>query len=407
MAIRLTTLSRQLTTTMSDHVCIVAAVRTPLGCLGGALSSLSAVQLGAAAIQDALKRSGVSPDLVDEVFLGNVLSAGVGQAPARQAALAAGIPSKVPCTTVNKVCASGMKATTLGAQSIMLGHNDIVVVGGMESMSNCPYYIPSARFGMKYGHGKLIDGVQHDGLWDPYIDAAMGECGDICAREYNISREEQDQVAAESYKRAAAATKSGLFKEEIVGIVVKGRKGDTVVDQDEQISKVDFAKISQLRPVFSKDGSVTAANASPISDGAAALVLVSKKKAMELNLKVIAYIRSFADAAQDPVKFTTSPALAVPKALAYAGLDKAQIDLFEFNEAFAVVGAVNTKLLQLDANKVNVLGGAVALGHPLGCSGARIIVTLLSALKHRSGRLGCAAICNGGGGASSIIIELA
>lgn len=387
-------------------VYIVSAVRTPLGSFGGVLSSVPAPRLGAAAIKGALEKAGVQPDQVEEVFMGNVYSANLGQAPARQAAIFAGIPSTVPCTTVNKVCSSGAKAIMFAAQSIMLGHQDIIVAGGMENMSAVPYYVPKARYGYGYGHGELIDGMVKDGLTDAYNHAVMGVCADQTAREYNISREEQDEFAITSYKRAAASTESGIFRDEIVPVEVPQRKGGPVlVAEDEEYKRVMFEKIPTLRPVFTKDGTVTAANASTINDGAAALVLASEEKVKELGLAPVARIVSFADAAQDPEWFTTAPTKAAPIALQRAGLKKEDIDYYEVNEAFAVVAIAFNKLMELDPDRVNVHGGAVSLGHPLGASGARIITTLNNVLQKKNARRGLAAICNGGGGASSIIIE--
>ena len=387
-------------------VFIVSAVRTPIGSFGGVLSTLSAVELGTIAIRGALDRAKVAPNRVQEVLMGNVVSANLGQAPARQASIGADIPSSVPCTTINKVCASGMKAVMLGAQSIMLGHNDVVVAGGMESMSNIPYYVPNARFGYKYGRGELVDGLEKDGLFEVYHQFAMGHCADHTAREMNITRQEQDQYAIQSYRRAAEATERGYLRNEIVPVEVPQRKGDPVIiTEDEECKKVQFDKVPSLRPVFSTKGTVTAANASTINDGASALVLVSQQKVKELGLTPIAKVRGFADAAQDPLWFTTAPALAIPKALQRAGVEKDEVDLYEINEAFAAVAIANNRLLELDPAQVNVLGGAVALGHPLGCSGARIITTLANALQQRNGSIGVAGICNGGGGASSIVIE--
>lgn len=390
------------------EVYIASAVRTPIGSFGGKLAGFSATQLGTIAIKGALDKSGVSAEQVDEVYMGNVLSANLGQAPARQAAIGAGIGHNVPCTTVNKVCSSGMKSVMLGAQSIMLGINDVVVAGGMESMSNVPFYVPKARFGYKYGHGQLIDGLMHDGLWEAYNEFPMGSCADNTAKEMNISREAQDEFAINSYKRVAASTEAGEFKDEIVPVEIPQRKGDPVVmDEDEEFRNVNFDKIPALRPVFNKDGTVTAANASTINDGASAIVLVSKEKAEELGLTVIAKIKGFADAAQDPMWFTTAPSLAVPKALAHAGVDKSDVDFWEVNEAFSAVALANQQELELDADKLNVFGGAVAIGHPLGASGARIITTLCNVLNKKGGKIGAAGICNGGGGASAIVIEKA
>ena len=389
-----------------NEVYIMAAVRTPIGSFGGSLASLSAIDLGAAAIRGALRKTGIEPSQVQEVLMGNVVSANLGQAPARQAAVAAGIPYEVPCTTVNKVCASGMKSVMFAAQSIMLGQQDIIVAGGMESMSNIPYYLPKARFGYKYGGGEIVDGLEKDGLFEAYYKFAMGNCADNTAKEMNISREDQDEYAVNSYKRAAAATESGHFKHEIVPVEVPQRKGDPLkIEEDEEYKRVNFDKIPSLRPVFSKEGTVTAANASTINDGASALVLMSKQKAEELGLVPIARIRGFADAAQDPLWFTTSPSLAIPKAMQMAGVVKKEVDYFEINEAFSAVAIANNRQLELDPEKVNIFGGAVALGHPLGCSGSRIITTLNNVLGQKNAKLGVAGICNGGGGASAIVIE--
>ena len=387
-------------------VYIVSAVRTPIGSFGGSLSSLTAVQLGTTAISGALKKSGVAADQVTEVYMGNVVSANLGQAPARQAAIGAGIGYNVPCTTVNKVCSSGMKSVMLGAQSIMLGHNDVVVAGGMESMSNIPYYVPKARYGYKYGHGQLVDGLMQDGLWEVYNGFPMGNCADNTAKEMNITREMQDEYAISSYKRSANAWESGKFNDEVIPVEVPQRKGDPlVISEDEEYKNVRFDKIPVLRPVFAKDGTVTAANASTINDGASALVLVSEEKVKELNLNPIAVIRGFADAAQDPIWFTTAPSLAIPKAMERAGVQPEEVDFYEINEAFSAVAIANNMELSLDPEKVNVHGGAVALGHPLGASGARIITTLNGVLSANKGKIGVAGICNGGGGASAIVIE--
>ena len=389
-----------------EEVYIISAVRTPIGSFGGSLSGFTAMELGSKAIKGALEKAGVSPDQVNEVFMGNVVSSGLGQAPARQAAIGAGLGYNVPCTTVNKVCASGMKSVMFGAQSIMLGINDVVVAGGMESMSNVPYYIPKARFGYKYGHGQMLDGLMHDGLWEAYHGFPMGSCADNTAREMNISREAQDEYTINSYKRAAAATEAGKFKDEIIPVEIPQRKGDPIImSEDEEYKNVSFDKIPGLRPVFNKDGTVTAANASTINDGSSALVLVSKKKLDELGVKPLAKIIGFADAAQEPIWFTTAPSEAIPRAIKHAGLTAADVDFYEINEAFAVVALANNQKLGLDAAKVNVNGGAVALGHPLGTSGARIITTLHSVLAQNKGRIGVAGICNGGGGASAIVIE--
>ncbi len=387
------------------EVYILAAIRTPIGSFGGALSSLSAIQLGAAAIKAAVEKAGIHADQVQEVFMGNVLSANLGQAPATQAAKYANLPD-IPATTVNKVCASGTKAMMLAAQSIALGWNDIVVAGGMENMSSVPYYLDKARTGYRLGDGQLIDGLVKDGLWDVYNNYHMGSAAELCAAEHHISREEQDAYATESYKRAQAAQSAGKFKNEIIPVEITNRKGEkTFVTEDEEVHAVIFEKIASLKPVFKKDGTVTAANASTLNDGAAALVLISKEKADELGLKPIAKIISYADAQQAPEWFTTAPAKAIPLALQRANLTINQVDCFEINEAFSVVSIANNKLLKLDPKKVNINGGAVALGHPLGASGARIVVTLLHVLKQNGGKIGVAGICNGGGGASALIIE--
>jgi len=387
------------------EVYIVSAVRTAFGSFGGTLASVSATRLGAAAIKGALDKIKLDGKLVNEVIMGSVLQANLGQAPARQAAKFAGLPDHVNCTTVNKVCASGMKSIMLAAQSIMLGDNDVVVAGGMENMSSVPFYSDSTRWGAKYGNAQLIDGLAKDGLTDVYGDFPMGNCAELCAKEMNFSREAQDAFAIESYKKSAAAWSAGKFKDEIVEISVKTKKGDVLFSEDEEYKNVNFEKIPTLKPVFIKEGTVTAANASTMNDGAAALVLMSKEKAEELGLKPLAKIKGFADAEQAPEWFTTSPSLAMPKAAQKAGLTIKDLDYFEFNEAFSVVGLANIKLLNLDASKVNVNGGAVSLGHPLGASGARIIVTLINVLKQNGGKFGGAAICNGGGGASAMVIE--
>ena len=388
------------------EVFIVSAVRTPLGSFGGVFASLSAIDLGTAAIKGVLERSGVAASEVQEVFMGNVVSANLGQAPARQAALGAGLGQNVPCTTVNKVCSSGMKSIMFGAQSIMLGHNDVVIAGGMESMSNIPYYAPSTRWGSKYGDAGLVDGLAKDGLTDAYDQIAMGVCADQTAKEYNISRKEQDQYAIRSYQRAAEATNQGIFKAEIVPVMVPQRKGDPIaVVEDEEYKRVKFDKIPALRPAFSKDGTVTAANASTINDGAAALLLVSKDKLEALNLKPMAKNVSFADAAHAPMWFTTAPTKAAPLALERAGLSTDDIDYYEVNEAFAVVPMAFNKALGIPDEKVNVYGGGVSLGHPLGASGARIVTTLANTLQQNNAKRGLATLCNGGGGASAIIIE--
>jgi acetyl-CoA C-acetyltransferase len=387
------------------EVYIVSAVRTAFGSFGGTLASVSATRLGAAAIKGALDKIKLDGKLVNEVIMGSVLQANLGQAPARQAAKFAGLPDHVNCTTVNKVCASGMKSIMLAAQSIMLGDNDVVVAGGMENMSSVPFYSDSTRWGAKYGNAQLIDGLAKDGLTDVYGDFPMGNCAELCAKEMNFSREAQDAFAIESYKKSAAAWSAGKFKDEVVEISVKTKKGDFLFSEDEEYKNVNFEKIPTLKPVFIKEGTVTAANASTMNDGAAALVLMSKEKAEELGLKPLAKIKGFADAEQAPEWFTTSPSLAMPKAAKKAGLTIKDLDYFEFNEAFSVVGLANIKLLNLDASKVNVNGGAVSLGHPLGASGARIIVTLINVLKQNGGKFGGAAICNGGGGASAMVIE--
>ncbi len=387
------------------EVYIVSAVRTPLGSFGGVFAGISATQLGAYAIKGALERIKLDGKLVTEVFMGSVMQANLGQAPARQAAKFAGLPDSVNCTTVNKVCASGMKSIALAAQSIMLGDNDIVVAGGMESMSGVPFYSDSTRWGAKYGNQQLIDGLAKDGLVDVYGNVPMGNCAELCAKDMKFTREQQDAFAIESYKRSAAAWSAGKFKEEIVPVTVKTKKGDIVVSEDEEYKNVSFEKIPGLKPVFQKDGTVTAANASTMNDGAAALVLMSKEKAESLGLKPLAKIVGFADAEQAPEWFTTSPSLAVPKAVEKAKLKMSDINYFELNEAFAVVGLANIQLMKLDASKVNVNGGAVSLGHPLGCSGARVIVTLINVLKQNNGKYGAAGICNGGGGASAMVIQ--
>lgn len=390
---------------MNKKVVIVSAVRTPIGSFMGALSSVPATQLGATAIKGALNKINLDVNLVDEVIMGNVVQAGNGQAPARQAALAAGLSNSVPCTTINKVCASGMKAVMQGAQAIMAGDAEVVVAGGMENMSLIPHYV-HMRNGVKFGPATLIDGMQRDGLVDAYDNQAMGTCADLCATEYKISREEQDNFAIQSYERSAKAWEAGKFDEEVVPVEVPQRRGDAlIVSKDEEYTNVKLDKIPTLSPVFTKDGTVTAANASTINDGAAALVLMSEEKAKSLGLTPLAYIKSYADAAQEPKWFTTAPAKALPKAIEKAGISLGDVDYFEFNEAFSVVGLANAKILGLNENKVNINGGAVSLGHPLGCSGARIIVTLINVLAQNNAKIGAAAICNGGGGASAIVIE--
>jgi len=391
---------------MSKEVFIVAAVRTPIGSFGGCLKSVAATTLGAIAIQGAMDKIKLNPTLVDEVIMGSVIQAGLGQAPARQASKGAGLPDKVIATTVNKVCASGMKAIAMATQNILLGDADIVIAGGMESMSNVPFYNTTQRWGNKYGDISMQDGLSKDGLVDVYDQVAMGNFADLCAKENDISRADQDAFAISSYQKSQAAIEKGLFENEIVPVVIPQRKGDPIViSKDEEPFNVKFDKVAQLNPAFSNEGTVTAANASTMNDGAAALILMSGEKLKELGLKPLAKIVSYADAEQDPKWFTTSPALAIPKVLAKANLQSAQIDFFEFNEAFSVVGIVNTQLLKLDASKINVNGGAVSLGHPLGCSGARIVVTLINVLQQNNGKYGAAAICNGGGGASALIVE--
>lgn len=386
------------------QVYIVSAVRTPIGSFGGSLSSLSATKLGAITIKEAVKRAGIDAKEINEVFMGNVLQANVGQAPATQAAKFAGL-GDLPSTTINKVCASGMKAVMLAAQSIQLGDNDVVVAGGMESMSNVPYYLDKARTGYKLGHQTVLDGLIRDGLWDVYNDYHMGSAAELCATECKISREDQDAFAIESYKRSQAAWEKGLFNNEIAPVEIETRAGVTVVAEDEEYKAVKFDKIPGLKPVFKKDGTVTAANASTLNDGASALVLMSKEKADALGIKPLAIIRGFADAQQAPEWFTTAPSKAIPRAIAHAGLTAADVDYYEINEAFSVVSLANNQELKLDANKVNVNGGAVSLGHPLGSSGSRIIVTLISVLNQNNAKIGVAGICNGGGGASAIVIE--
>ena len=391
---------------MSKEVFIVAAVRPPIGSFGGCLKSVTATTLGAIAIKGALDKINLNPALIDEVIMGSVIQAGLGQAPARQASKVAGLPDKVIATTVNKVCASGMKAIAMATQSILLGDADIVIAGGMESMSNVPFYNTTQRWGNKYGDISMQDGLSKDGLVDVYDQVAMGNFADICAKENSISRADQDAFAISSYQKSQAAIEKGLFETEIVPVVIPQRKGDPIIiSKDEEPFNVKFDKVAQLNPAFGKEGTVTAANASTMNDGAAALILMSGEKLKALGLTPLAKIVSYADAEQDPKWFTTTPALAVPKALAKANLQSSAIDFFEFNEAFSVVGIVNTQLLKLDLNKVNVNGGAVSLGHPLGCSGARIVVTLINVLQQNNGKYGAAAICNGGGGASALIIE--
>jgi acetyl-CoA C-acetyltransferase len=387
------------------EVFIISAVRTPLGSFGGMLADTSATHLGAIAIKGALERAGVAPEEVEEVIMGNVVSANLGQAPARQAAIYAGLPPSVICTTINKVCASGMKATAYGAQSIIMGHADIVVTGGMENMSQIPFYIPKARFGYKYGNGELIDGLSKDGLLDVYDQKAMGNFADQTAVKYGFTREEQDAYAIRSYQLAAQNTEGGQIKNEIVPVELQTRKGVVLMSEDEEYKNVFFDKIPTLKPAFSKEGTVTAANASTINDGASALVLASAAAVKRLNLTPIARIVSFADGEQEPQWFTTAPTIAAPKALKYAGLKISDMDYFEVNEAFAVVPMAFAKVMDFDPEKMNIMGGAVSLGHPLGCSGARILTTLNNVLHQKQGKYGMAAICNGGGGASAMILE--
>lgn len=388
-----------------QQVYIISAVRTPIGSFGGSLSALSATQLGGFAIKEAIKRAEIAVDQVQEVYFGNVLAANLGQAPATQAAKFAGLPD-IPATTVNKVCASGAKSIMLAAQSIAIGVNDVVVAGGMESMSNVPYYLDKARTGYRLGHGQLIDGLVKDGLWDVYNDFHMGSAAELCASECGISREDQDAYAIESYKRSQAAQSTGKFKDEVVPVEITGKKGEvTTVSEDEEIHAVNFEKIPDLRPVFKKDGTVTAANASTLNDGAASLVLVSETKLRELGLRPLARLCGYADAQQAPEWFTTAPAKAIPRALRHAGIDAGAVDFYEINEAFSVVSIANNRELNLPADRVNVNGGAVSLGHPLGASGARIVVTLLAVLAQNNGRIGVAGICNGGGGASALVVE--
>jgi len=388
-----------------NEVVIVAAVRTPIGSFGGVLSTLSATDLGAAAIQGALARAGVQPDQVQEVYMGNVVSANVGQAPAKQAALKAGLPANIPCTTINKVCASGTKAIMLAAQAIQLGQADVIVAGGMESMSNIPYYVPKARFGYKYGNAELVDGLARDGLVDVYDQCSMGVFADRTAEKYAISREAQDAYSVQSYRRAEESTQNGRFAAEIVPVEVAGRKGSVMVSEDEEFKNVIYDKIPTLKPAFGPGGTVTAASSSPISDGASALVVMSRRKADELGLKPLARILAYADAEQEPQWFTTAPTKAVPLALERAGLTANDIDFFEINEAFAVVPLAFSEVLSIPQGKLNVFGGAVSIGHPLGASGARIVTTLTNVLHQNGGRYGAVGICNGGGGASAIILE--
>ncbi len=389
------------------EVVIVSAVRTPMGSFAGSLSTISATILGATAIKGAIEKSGVNKDSIDEVYMGNVLQANLGQAPAKQAAIFAGLSKEIPCTTINKVCSSGMKSIMIAAQSIQCGQNEIVIAGGMENMSSVPHYFAKGRSGQKLGDMKLIDGLVKDGLTDVYNKIHMGVCAEKCASEMNFTREEQDNFAIESYTRSFNAWSEGKFIDEIVPVEVPQRRGDTIiVSEDEEYKNVKIEKIPVLRPVFDKEGTITAANASTLNDGASALLLMSADKAKELNIKPVAKIKSYADASHDPEWFTTAPAKAVPIALSKAGITKNNVDYYELNEAFSVVGLANTKILELDSKKVNVNGGAVSLGHPLGSSGSRIVVTLINVLKQNNGKIGVAGICNGGGGASAIVIEL-
>ena len=389
------------------EVVIVSAVRTPMGSFGGCLSSVSATNLGSAAIKGAIEKAGIDSRIVNEVFMGNVLQANLGQAPARQAAIFAGLSKDVPCTTINKVCSSGMKSIMIAAQTILSGDNDVVIAGGMESMSSVPHYMDKSRTGQKLGDMKLIDGLVKDGLTDVYGRVHMGVCAETCAKEMEFSREEQDAFAIESYNRSSQSWKDGKFADEIVPVEVPQRRGDAlIISEDEEYKNVRMEKIPALRPVFDKEGTITAANASTLNDGASALVLMSAEKAAELNITPLAKIRSYADAAQEPEWFTTAPAKALPIALGKAGLSTSDVDYYELNEAFSVVGLANMKILDLDASTVNINGGAVSLGHPLGSSGSRIIVTLINVLKQNNGKIGAAGICNGGGGASAIVIEL-
>ena len=387
-------------------VVIVSATRTPIGSFLGSLSNISATDLGAESIKNTIQKINLNPELIDEVFMGNVLQANTGQAPAKQCAIKAGLGNNIPCTTINKVCSSGMKAIMIGAQSIMSGHNEIVLAGGMENMSQVPHYMINSRSGYKLGNGKLVDGLIVDGLTDVYNNTHMGNCAEICAKEMNISREEQDNFAIESYKKSANAWKNGKFKNEVCGIEVKQRKGDPLkINEDEEFKNVKMDNIPHLKPVFEKEGTVTAANASTLNDGAASLIIMSEEKAKQLNLTPLCKIVSFADAAHKPEWFTTAPEKAIKKAINLSGKSIEDIDFFELNEAFSVVGLANIKLLNIQPEKVNLYGGAVSLGHPLGCSGARIVITLINVLNQEKGKIGVAGICNGGGGASAIVIE--
>ena len=388
-----------------QEVFIVSMARTPIGALSGVLSGVNVIELGKTVVKAAMERAGVNGDQIDEVYIGNVLQANVGQAPAQQVSIAAGINTKTPCTTINKVCASGMKAIMLGAQSIMLGDNHVVVVGGMESMTNAPHYLPSGRSGIRYGNAEILDAISRDGLQDPYKKYMMGNAGEVCAKHYAFTREDQDAYAIASYKRAQEAYANGYFKDEIVPVVIASKKGDVSVTEDEEYKKFDEAKVGALKPAFEKDGTITAINASKINDGASAMVLMSGEKVKELGVQPLAKIVSFADASQDPEWFTTTPSKAIPKALKKANLSIDAVDFFEINEAFSVVALANMKELNIAHEKINVFGGAVALGHPIGSSGCRIVATLISVLNHKGGKTGVAGICNGGGGASAIVVE--
>lgn len=396
---------RNLSSFKDTDVVVVSFARTPIGKLGGALASQTAPKLGSIAIQEAIKRAGIEKDLIEEVILGNVVSAGVGQAPTRQAVLGAGMKLDTACTTINKVCASGMKSLMFSALSISSGYRHAMLAGGMESMSNIPYYLMQARTGYRLGNGNLIDGLVHDGLWDVYNNQHMGSCGESCAASFNITREDQDNFAINSYKRAAAAWANGTIATEVVPVVMEGKKGTVTVDKDEEYTNVQLDKMKTLRPAFKKDGTVTAANASKLNDGAAAFVVTSGKFARDHNLKPLFKIRGFGDAARDPVEFTIAPSDAVPRAAKHAGLSLKDIEYHEINEAFSVVALANAKLMNLDLDRINAHGGAVALGHPIGCSGARIVGSLYTVLKAKDATIGAASICNGGGGASAIVIE--
>ena len=387
------------------EVYIVSMARTPIGALSGVLGGVNVIELGKTAVKAAMERAGVNGDQIDEVYIGNVLQANVGQAPAQQVSIAAGINTNTPCTTVNKVCASGMKAIMLGAQSIMLGDNEIVVVGGMESMSNAPHYLPSGRSGIRYGNGEILDAIVRDGLQDPYKKYMMGNAGEVCAKHYSFSREDQDAYAIASYKRAQEAYANNYFKDEIVPVLIASKKGDISITEDEEYKKFDESKVAALKPAFEKEGTITAINASKINDGASAMVLMSGEKVKELGVQPLAKIVSFADASQEPEWFTTTPSKAIPKALQKANISIDDVDFFEINEAFSVVALANMKEMNIAHEKINVFGGAVALGHPIGSSGCRIVATLISVLKHKNGKIGAAGICNGGGGASAIVVE--